>query len=90
MLQHTREPPVLAQLRAATAEQFPTGARMQISPEQGAFMGWLVQVGWPAVAGCGIARRRASKRVTPKPCLRGASADCTPPPLRACLPRRWA
>ena len=43
--QHTREPAVLAELRAATAEQFATGARMQISPEQGAFMGWLVQVG---------------------------------------------
>ncbi|KAL4446674.1 hypothetical protein ABPG77_007918 [Micractinium sp. CCAP 211/92] len=42
LLEHTREPPVLASLRAATAEQFPTGARMQISPEQGAFMGWLV------------------------------------------------
>ena len=42
LIAHTREPPVLAQLRGATAEQFPTGARMQISPEQGAFMRWLV------------------------------------------------
>lgn len=44
LLAHTREPAVLAALRADTAAQFPTGARMQISPEQGAFMGWLVQV----------------------------------------------
>lgn len=45
LLAHTREPAVLAALRADTAERFATGARMQISPEQGAFMGWLVQVG---------------------------------------------
>ncbi len=32
LLEHTREPPVLASLRAATAEQFPTGARMQVRP----------------------------------------------------------
>ena len=56
--QHTREPSVLAELRAATAEQFATGARMQISPEQGAFMGWLVQVrsrcpGWRALHASG-------------------------------------
>lgn len=42
LLAHTREPEVLASLRAATAAQFPSGARMQISPEQGAFMGWLL------------------------------------------------
>jgi predicted O-methyltransferase YrrM len=42
LLAHTREPPVLGALRADTAAHFATGARMQISPEQGAFMGWLV------------------------------------------------
>lgn len=43
LLAHTREPEVLRALREATAEQFPTGARMQVSPEQGAFLTWLVQ-----------------------------------------------
>lgn len=46
---------MLTALRVDTAAQFPTGARMQISPEQGAFMAWLVQVrgalGW-VEAGC--------------------------------------
>lgn len=43
LLAHTREPEVLCALREATAAQFPAGARMQVSPEQGAFLAWLVQ-----------------------------------------------
>ena len=41
LLDHTREPALLADLRRDTAQQFPSGARMQVSPEQGAFLGWL-------------------------------------------------
>ena len=33
---------VLAQLRADTRAQFPVGARMLVSPEQGAFLSVLV------------------------------------------------
>lgn len=41
LLAHSlREYPVLTELRARTAEL--TNARMQISPEQGQFMGWLL------------------------------------------------
>lgn len=43
LLQHTREPAVLAALRADTAAQFPAAARMAISPEQGAFLAWLLR-----------------------------------------------
>lgn len=41
IVSHTREPPVLRDLRAETAKEMGSGARMQISPEQGAFMHWL-------------------------------------------------
>jgi predicted O-methyltransferase YrrM len=42
LIAHNPEPPVLAELRAETArhERF----EMQISPEQGAFLGWLVRL----------------------------------------------
>jgi predicted O-methyltransferase YrrM len=33
---------VLAELRTETAAHFPQGARMQVSPDQGAFLAWLV------------------------------------------------
>lgn len=39
---HTREPELLARLRADTYEQFPSGINMQVVPEQGQFMAWLV------------------------------------------------
>uniref|UniRef100_A0A1D1ZPN9 Caffeoyl-CoA O-methyltransferase n=1 Tax=Auxenochlorella protothecoides TaxID=3075 RepID=A0A1D1ZPN9_AUXPR len=42
LLQHTRETEVLKDLRRETAELFPAAARMQITPDQGAFMHWLV------------------------------------------------
>jgi predicted O-methyltransferase YrrM len=42
LLDHTREPQVLAELRQATAERFPQAPTMAVSPEQGAFLGWLV------------------------------------------------
>lgn len=41
LLQHTREPPVLRQLREETSTI--SGANMQITPEQGQFMGFLVE-----------------------------------------------
>lgn len=43
LLQHTREPQVLADLRAETERVVPVGARMLVPPEQGAFMTFLVQ-----------------------------------------------
>lgn len=55
---------MLAELRAATAEQFATGARMQISPEQGAFMGWLVQVCVVATAAALLSLLRACSFVS--------------------------
>ena len=36
-------PQVLRWLRNQTAEQFPVGARMQVSPEQAQFLAWLVK-----------------------------------------------
>ena len=42
LLAHTREPAVLAELRARTAEL--RGARMQVSPETGAFLQMLVRL----------------------------------------------
>ena len=35
---------VLRWLRQQTAEHFPVGARMQVSPEQAQFLAWLVKV----------------------------------------------
>lgn len=43
LLNHTREPQVLADLRKETLEAMPIGARMLVPPEQGAFMAWLVR-----------------------------------------------
>ena len=34
---------VLKWLRQETADQFPVGARMQVSPEQAQFLAWLVK-----------------------------------------------
>ncbi len=42
ILEHTREPPILEKLRNDTAQRFPQAARMAVSPEQGAFLSWLV------------------------------------------------
>ncbi len=42
LAQSLREPPLLAELRAHTAQL--SGAQMQISPEQGQFMGLLVEL----------------------------------------------
>lgn len=42
VVRHNAEHPLLAELRAETAGH--PWARMQISPEQGAFMGWLVRL----------------------------------------------
>lgn len=42
LVRHSREPAVLRDLREETGREMGVGARMQISPEQGAFMGWLV------------------------------------------------
>ncbi|KAG7674542.1 putative Tapetum-specific methyltransferase 1 [Nannochloris sp. 'desiccata'] len=42
ILAHTREPPILEKLRNDTAQRFPQAARMAVSPEQGAFLSWLV------------------------------------------------
>lgn len=42
VLEHNPEHPLLAELRAETAHS--EWARMQISPEQGAFMSWLVRL----------------------------------------------
>ena len=36
-------PQVLRWLRQETADQFPVGARMQVSPEQAQFIAWLVK-----------------------------------------------
>jgi predicted O-methyltransferase YrrM len=43
LLQHTREPQVLTDLRSETEREVPIGARMLVPPEQGAFMAFLVQ-----------------------------------------------
>lgn len=42
LLKHTREPEILRRLREDTAENFPQAAHMAVSPEQGAFLAWLV------------------------------------------------
>lgn len=42
IVDHTREPEVLRDLRSATAERLPHALRMQVTPEQGAFLAWLV------------------------------------------------
>lgn len=43
LLSHTPEHKVLRWLRQETADQFPVGARMQVSPEQAQFLAWLVK-----------------------------------------------
>jgi len=43
LLEHTREPPVLANLRTQTAAFAPGRERNAVSPDQGAFLGWLVR-----------------------------------------------
>jgi O-methyltransferase len=42
LLEHTREAPALARLRAETAVFAPGRERNAVSPDQGAFLGWLV------------------------------------------------
>lgn len=42
ILAHTREPVILQKLRDDTAQRFPQAAGMAVSPEQGAFLAWLV------------------------------------------------
>ena len=42
LLQHTREPPVLTNLRTQTAAWAPGRERNAVSPDQGAFLRWLV------------------------------------------------
>lgn len=44
LLSHTAEHEVLRWLRQQTAQHFPVGARMQVSPEQAQFLAWLVKV----------------------------------------------
>ncbi|DBA66121.1 hypothetical protein WJX79_000853 [Trebouxia sp. C0005] len=44
LLSHTAEHEVLRWLRQQTADHFPVGARMQVSPEQAQFLAWLVKV----------------------------------------------
>lgn len=43
LLEHTREAPYLAALRAETAVFAPGRERNAVSPDQGAFLGWLVR-----------------------------------------------
>jgi O-methyltransferase len=42
LLQHTREPAILTNLRVQTAAWAPGRERNAVSPDQGAFLGWLV------------------------------------------------
>lgn len=42
IVQHTREPQVLRDLREETAARFPQAAHMPVFPEQAAFLAWLV------------------------------------------------
>ena len=42
ILEHTREPSILKKLREETSVMFPQAAHMAVSPDQGAFLGWLV------------------------------------------------
>lgn len=42
ILDHTREPAILKKIRTDTAARFPQAAHMAVSPEQGAFLSWLV------------------------------------------------
>ncbi len=44
LVQLCSEVQVLRWLRQQTAEHFPVGARMQVSPEQAQFLAWLVKV----------------------------------------------
>lgn len=44
IIDHSREDDVLRELRHATAERFPRAAKMAVGPEQGAFLGWLVDL----------------------------------------------
>lgn len=44
IVQHIREPEDLKRLRAITIERFPKAAKMAVSPEQGAFLRWLVEL----------------------------------------------
>jgi predicted O-methyltransferase YrrM len=39
-----REPLILTRLREETLVRFPESAQMEISPEQGQFMHWLIKV----------------------------------------------
>jgi hypothetical protein len=43
LLRHTREAKLLADLRCETAQKFPQAAHMAVSPDQGAFLAWLVR-----------------------------------------------
>ncbi|CAL5218872.1 g606 [Coccomyxa viridis] len=43
LLEHTKEPRVLRQLREATAEEHAGRERNQVAPEQGRFLAWLVE-----------------------------------------------
>ncbi len=44
IIDHSREDPILKELRRVTAERFPKAAKMAVGPEQGAFLGWLVDL----------------------------------------------
>jgi len=44
IIDHTREDSALKELRRVTAERFPKAAKMAVGPEQGAFLGWLVDL----------------------------------------------
>lgn len=44
IIDHIREDEVLQELRRTTAARFPKAAKMAVGPEQGAFLGWLVDV----------------------------------------------
>lgn len=43
IVDHIREDDVLKELRKTTAERFPRAAKMAVGPDQGAFLGWLVE-----------------------------------------------
>ena len=43
IIDHVREDDVLKELRKTTAERFPRAAKMAVGPDQGAFLGWLVE-----------------------------------------------
>lgn len=44
IIDHSREDDVLKELREVTAQRFPKAAKMAVGPEQGAFLGWLVDL----------------------------------------------